>query len=108
MGDLLLTTDPDGDAYAEDWLLLGFHLSGEDDDDDDYDYGVDCATKEQVFSLPCVSRRMKNGDLTQDEAEELWSEHRCVGGCSEQDFADFWDEVNEFPDKGDDEEASDT
>ena len=52
-----------------------------------------------MFSLPCVSRRINNGDLTQDGAEALWSKH-TGNACDEKQFADFWNAVNKLPDHG--------
>ena len=41
---------------------------------------------------------MKNSNPTQDEAEAPWSTHLGDEICDEQEFAAFWDEVNEFSD----------
>ena len=89
------TTDAYAYSEAGDWLLRPI---GEDDDGD---YEDGCATKELAFSLSCVSRRINNGDLTQDEAEALWSEwcvRGSVQGCGEQEFADFLGAVNKLLD----------
>ena len=82
------STDADANTYADGWHLLGFLCAGEgegEDDDDDYEYGP--ATNEQVLSLPCVSRRISNGDLTQDAAVALWSK-QAENSCGEKEFAD--------------------
>ena len=89
------TTDADANTYAGDWVRLGFRLvEGDGSSEEDGP-----ATKEQVFSLPCVSRRINNGDLTQKTAGALWSKH-AENGCGEQEFADFWNAVNKLPDHG--------
>ena len=44
------------------------------------------AHKDQVFSLPFVSERVRNGSLTQVEVEALWHEH--IGPEYEEDEED--------------------
>ena len=55
--------------------------------------------------MPCLPRRINNGELTQDAAEELWSKH-AENGLGEREFADFWNAVNKFPDHGRDDTDS--
>ena len=72
---------------------------------DDDDCGNVPATKEQVLSLPFVSRRINSRDLTQNAAGALWRK-QAGNGCGEQEFAAYWNAVSKLPDHGPDDTDS--